>query len=583
MRPAAVWAAFAVTVAAILAAMGWNTATVLRLERAEAAARAQATLEENVRLALWRMDSFVAPLLAQEAARPYFEYSAFYPREGAFARMFAEAAPDAPLLASPLSKSPAAPILLHFQLDPRGRLTSPQVPDARWSARVQAEGPARRREIAGSAERLRRLGGLVTTARFDRTLPAPAPNMQAPARIARKAPPPAPVASQKLKSALEYEARVQNVQTQMLLQDRAAEAGLDVASGPITPLWIDDALVLARRVRVSGEAYVQGCWLDWPRLQQDLAASVADLFPAARLMPLGAAAPDDGERRLATLPVRFEPGGSPSATVDRLSPPRLSLLAAWVCVLLAAGAVGALLAGVLSLSERRRVFVSAVTHELRTPLTTFRLYSDMLADGMVPGDEKRQEYLERLQSEARRLGHLVDNVLFYARLESGRAQAVRERVVLGAFVEEAAVRLAERAERAGMSLSCHVQPDARDCVAQVDRSALEQILVNLVDNACKYGSASSTPSIEVRLERGEGRAVLRVRDHGPGLSARDRRRLFRPFSRSDREAAGNAPGVGLGLALSRRLARAQGGDLQVDEHVHGGAGFTITLPLAPQP
>ncbi len=79
----------------------------------------------------------------------------------------------------------------------------------------------------------------------------------------------------------------------------------------------------------------------------------------------------------------------------------------------------------MDLSERRRIFVSAVTHELRTPLTTFRLYTDMLADGMVSGEEKRRSYLERLRGEAQRLSHLVENVLFYARLESGRAGAVR--------------------------------------------------------------------------------------------------------------------------------------------------------------
>ena len=114
--------------------------------------------------------------------------------------------------------------------------------------------------------------------------------------------------------------------------------------------------------------------------------------------------------------------------------------------------------------------------------------------------------------------------------------------------------------------------------ALIDRSALEQILVNLVDNACKYAAASAPPIVRIRLERAGLRVLVHVRDHGPGFSKRDRRRLFRPFSKSDRDAATSAPGVGLGLALSQRLARAQGGDLRLEEPRDGGAAFVISLP-----
>jgi signal transduction histidine kinase len=115
---------------------------------------------------------------------------------------------------------------------------------------------------------------------------------------------------------------------------------------------------------------------------------------------------------------------------------------------------------------------------------------------------------------------------------------------------------------------------------RVDRSAIEQILLNLVDNACKYAARSTPPRIDVHLETAPGRAVVRVSDHGPGLSAAERRRLFQPFSKSDRDAANSAPGIGLGLALSRRLARAQGGDLSLDSSAETGAAFVLSLPLA---
>src|SRR5262249_17863679 len=157
--------------------------------------------------------------------------------------------------------------------------------------------------------------------------------------------------------------------------------------------------------------------------------------------------------RVATLPVRLVRGRAIAAVPEGISPARLSLAGAWIAATLAALSVAALLGGVMDLSERRRVFVSAVTHELRTPLTTFRLYTDMLADGMVPDEARRGDYLARLRTEAQRLDHLVENVLFYARVESGRASAVRETVDLQALVDEVRPRLAELSARAGLEMT----------------------------------------------------------------------------------------------------------------------------------
>src|SRR4029450_11528739 len=116
------------------------------------------------------------------------------------------------------------------------------------------------------------------------------------------------------------------------------------------------------------------------------------------------------------------------------SPIRFALCLAWGCMMLAVAAVMMLLQGPLSLSQRRGAFVSAVTHELRTPLTTFKMYSEMLADGMVTEENKRQQYLATLCSEANRLSHLVENVLAYARLERGSARTRVERLALGELI-----------------------------------------------------------------------------------------------------------------------------------------------------
>ncbi len=598
MKPTRVWALFALCLVAALAAMAWSTVIVLRLERTERAARAQAILEENARLALWRMDSRLTLFLAQESARPYFHYSAFYPASGAYTSMYMPRQGGEPLLPSPLLRETPPEVVLHFQMAPGRLLSSPQIPRGLERTLAVRLHYTKASKLAESERRLGQISSVLEDPSFHEQVVLEARAAPPPAAVVP--PPEAPaeaMPSQKLKNVREYEMRQESYSrlNKSVSQDAAPAVSrhlsyakpVEILEGAMTPLWIGEALLLARRVRVGEASYVQGCRVDWESLRSELLASIADLLPEARLMPAGriVPAPDhaprrsvpsaepDPERRLASLPVRLLPG-TLAKPPEPISPVRLSLAGAWIFLLLAAAAVALLLKGVMALSERRHVFVSAVTHELRTPLTTFRLYTDMLADGMVGSEERKREYLGRLQQEAQRLGHLVENVLFYARLESGRAGAARDIVDIGAFLEEVAGRLTERTRRAGLTLTVTRSASAR---ARVDPSALEQILVNLVDNACKYAASSTPATIEIELTRQDGRAQVSVRDHGPGLSAVERRRLFRPFSKSDREAASSAPGVGLGLALSQRLARAQGGDLRLVENDRG-ATFVVSLP-----
>jgi signal transduction histidine kinase len=339
-------------------------------------------------------------------------------------------------------------------------------------------------------------------------------------------------------------------------------------------------LLLVRRVSAEGKNYIQGCWLDWLAIRESLLAATRNLLPRADLQP--ALAPSDGEqtRMLAALPVRLLPGPVPAEGPPLLSAIRVSLLLAWSCVLGAALAAAVLLHGVMSLSHRRATFVSAVTHELRTPLTTFRMYTEMLDEEMVPEGEKRRGYLSTLRKEADRLGHLVENVLAYARLDGNRPHDRLEPIAVGDMFNRMNDRLADRADRGGMQLRFDCADDLPSRRVHADPSAVEQILLNLVDNACKYAAAAADRHIEIRVTNDADRLAVRVADHGPGISRRQARRLFRPFSKSDREAAHSAPGLGLGLALSRRLARNMGGSILLDRTASDGACFVLTLPLS---
>jgi signal transduction histidine kinase len=280
---------------------------------------------------------------------------------------------------------------------------------------------------------------------------------------------------------------------------------------------------------------------------------------------------------LATLPVWLSPGAAPLELVPQVTPLRLSLLIAWGGVFLAATAVAVLLLCVIRLSERRGAFVSAVTHELRTPLTTFRLYTEMLADGIVPTEEKRKSYLQTLRVEADRLGHLVENVLSYARLENGRSRLVKDEINLAELVSRLEQPLRERAERSGMTLEWDIASDPAPCV-RGDGAAIERIVFNLIDNACKYATEADNRNIQLACKWEDGQVLLTVRDHGKGIAKKSAKRLFRPFSKSATEAAHSAPGVGLGLALCRRLAKSLGGQLIINHNVEDGACLVLKLP-----
>ena len=622
------WLLFAVCLAVLLAAMGWTSVTTLRLDRAQREAAQQAEQEERARLALWRMDSALTALFVEESARPANAYQAFYEAERAYAKEDnVQFKKGQVLVPSPLLAFASSNILLHFQREPDGTLTTPQVPagpqrelalagytsaarlDA-FAARLNAmdtllRQPAQRGSgyppVASAAKAARLLNGDVLmresgapatgTAQGSDAQTLLAANLQRQADVPQKG-----KQSQAFLNTAEMQSRanlyqqaaqqaVLNANPDQQPQSVSRRAPEDPGGGGVVfkALWLGEELLLARRVPMEGRLVVQACWLNWTNLHDSLLASIRDLFPDANLKPLPQPAGDTAARRLAALPVELVAGPLPATASNGWSPVQVTLAVAWGCVLLAALAWGFLLHGTLALSERRAAFVSAVTHELRTPLTTFKMYSEMLAEDMVPDAEKRKSYLATLCSEAGRLSHLVENVLAYARLERGNARRRVERVTLGDLIERVKPRLVQRLDQAGMRLVTDSDAPALRTVVHADVSAVEQILFNLADNACKYAAtdgAEKTVHLEALPADGKGKfAMLRVRDHGQGISAEAARRLFQPFSKSASEAARTAPGVGLGLALCRRLSRSLGGELRWDSSVHDGACFVLALPV----
>jgi signal transduction histidine kinase len=225
------------------------------------------------------------------------------------------------------------------------------------------------------------------------------------------------------------------------------------------------------------------------------------------------------------------------------------------------------------LARLRADFTSNVSHELRTPLAQILLFGETLELGRVRSDADRRLAVETIVHEARRLMRMVDNILHFARTSEGRLQLQCAPTELGPLVESIATTFAPLAAERG----AHVVTDVRESViANVDSGAVRQIVLNLLDNALKFGPVGQT--VRLLIERVESRARLVVEDQGPGIPLPDRTRVWSPYVRLRREKSAASEGAGIGLAVVRELTALHGGEAYVEDAPGGGARVVVVLP-----
>jgi signal transduction histidine kinase len=355
----------------------------------------------------------------------------------------------------------------------------------------------------------------------------------------------------------------------------------------------DERLLLYRTVVVGEQGYRQGMLVDWRRLGEWLDAQViapSGLGDAARVSFFGADGRPGSVREGATYTYRHRfaepfdafgvelglpllPGGRGTGTIHALA----ALLA-----LVAAGgliAVYRMVSVVVHFAERRSRFAASVSHELKTPLTSIRMYAEMLRDGLVPNDDKRNEYYRTITDESERLSRLIDNVLDFSRLEKGEYEIDARTGDVGPVVIESVSKLRPHVERQGFELvleSDGALPDVR-----FDRDALTQILFNLIDNALKYARGASRKEIVIGCERArDGGVEISVRDYGPGVAAKETDRVFEAFFRSEEDLTRTTKGTGIGLALVKELVGSLGGEVAGENAEGGGFRVAVRLPEA---
>lgn len=275
-----------------------------------------------------------------------------------------------------------------------------------------------------------------------------------------------------------------------------------------------------------------------------------------------------------TLAVALRPGAAGGLVIGGLPRERLPLVLGLVGL-----TVGLVVVALVQLrreaeiSRIRADFVSGVSHELRTPLAQIRMFSETLLLGRVRSESEGRRSLEIIAREAQRLAQLVENVLHFSRAERRAPEITRERARLAPIVRDVIESFTPLANARHSRLSAEIDEQA---AARVDTGALRQILLNLLDNAVKYGSADQTIRVSLLVEAQAVRLI--VEDEGPGVSERDAERIWQPFKRV--AVAGTASGgAGIGLAIVRQLAELHGGRAWV-ERGSVGARFIIELPGA---
>lgn len=696
---------------AVIAALVWITLHVLRLEDREALSQAAAVRQEATRLALWRMDSALTPVIAREASRPYFHYQSFYPTDRAFTKMLDEVKAGEVLMPSPLLDAPVGVIRLYFQVDAQGEVSSPQVPrgDQR---RIARPGTSISPSVVAAEDQLSALAAMWTNTRDSSSTNDRFDSMAAKQAPGASIPPPAPARAgdevtlySETDAALknEFDQRQQRLQMastpetapENVIANRARDSelarrhagasntpssGTSVASasqlqgadrkpsvppadtaapsrqaspkpradsteelrlatpapegspadpalretaadlsasigykeelkdkgppqavlvpGPIepepgpvamsdlAPAWIgpDDSpqLVFTRRVSVGGETFSQGFWLDWQLTRSWLLSGIGDLLPWADLQPVlddvHSRPPEALGRTLASIPAELVIREPLNVADIGWTPLRWGIALAWLAVLASLAVTWRVLRALQELAERRGRFAAAVTHELRTPLTTFCLYSQMLAEDMVP-PERRGEYLSTMKNESQRLAGIVESVLEYARLGRRDGRHAVQQIDFHALLSPLVEKLRAGAAMHGFSLQSDISP-AMGVIVRADPTGVERVLTNLVDNACKYAKGHTPEAIDLTVTISRRQASITVGDHGPGLTVEESRRVFEPYFRGPRTTDLGVPGLGLGLALAKGVARSMGGDLKNDSAgASGGARFSLILDI----
>jgi len=230
----------------------------------------------------------------------------------------------------------------------------------------------------------------------------------------------------------------------------------------------------------------------------------------------------------------------------------------------------------LRLSRMKSNFMSTVSHEFKSPLTSIRQTAEMLVRGRVPSKEKQQKYYDTILQQSERLSHLIDNILDFSKIEEGQKVFRFENTDIIPLVSDIVGSFQEHTADEGFQISLEISEPIPH--VSFDREAMEQVIHNLMDNACKYSGNSRT--IELRLFLKGNKVIFSVRDYGIGIRKEEHDKIFSRFYRAGEELTQTVKGSGIGLTIVKQIVDAHHGDISVESNPDKGSIFTVMLPVS---
>jgi two-component system, OmpR family, phosphate regulon sensor histidine kinase PhoR len=231
----------------------------------------------------------------------------------------------------------------------------------------------------------------------------------------------------------------------------------------------------------------------------------------------------------------------------------------------------------IRLNSMKNDFIATVSHELKTPLSSMRVLVDTLLEGNVRDEAQAKEYLRLAAKENERLSRMIDNFLTFSRMERNKKVFTMTSVSPAAVARDAVECIQTKYTTNHCQFTCNISPGLPEI--QADHDAIVTVLVNLLDNACKY--SGDDKRIALRVFKAEHDVCFGVSDNGIGLARRHARRIFESFYQVDTSLARKVEGCGLGLSIVKFIVDAHKGSVSVESKLGKGSTFTVRLPAIP--
>jgi len=351
-------------------------------------------------------------------------------------------------------------------------------------------------------------------------------------------------------------------------------------------------IVFFRNVRRGSELFVQGYVVELRTYLMSLVRNETQFYPLEKDLILGFSSPTEdillfgkteNAPKILSIPL-MAPLNDISLTMymkKKTSSSGAFLLFLGIVVLLILGggliAIYRLTQSEVTLAQKRQDFISAVSHELKTPLTSIRMYAELLQNSWVANEEKRQKYYNQIASEAERLTRLIQNVLNLSKLDGNRWNVQLRRDRPKAVLDDFVSTYSKNVEKNGFELTVSSDTDVNEINLMMDKDAIMQILMNLVDNSLKFSKNADYKMINIELRLKGTDVYLAVRDYGPGIPPAEMKKVFQEFYRVENEMTRKTSGTGIGLSMVQKLCSLTGMKIEI-ENANPGLRTKIHFP-----